>query len=249
MTVQVEIESILGVFAHPDDESLAAGGVLARAASLGERTSVVTTTWTEGTLRAQELTNALSHLNAGRPRFLGYADAGIAHSAPNAPRLLDGVLDEQVGRLVTVIREFQPHTVITHDIYGGLAGHPDHVRTNRITTLAVEAAGLDLAYPMSGRPWQTPLLMFATHPASTLPMVSEMFGTDRARFVSPDYVVTDSIDVGPWLETKVAAILAHASEVERGAAPGIIGALSPADRRRVLSTEWFIRRATFSGHP
>ncbi|MFI1931502.1 hypothetical protein [Streptomyces sp. NPDC020330] len=50
------------------------------------------------------------------------------------------------------------------------------------------------------------------------------------------------MDVGPWLPRKLAAILAHRSEVERGAAPGRIAALPPAVQREVLSTEWYIRR-------
>ncbi|MER6203132.1 PIG-L family deacetylase, partial [Streptomyces sp. NPDC001586] len=47
--------SLLGVFAHPDDESLLAGGVLARHAASGARTAVVTATWTAGSHRAAEL--------------------------------------------------------------------------------------------------------------------------------------------------------------------------------------------------
>ncbi|MDX3067547.1 PIG-L family deacetylase, partial [Streptomyces sp. ND04-05B] len=37
--------SLLGVFAHPDDESLLAGGVLAQHAAAHARTAVVTMTW------------------------------------------------------------------------------------------------------------------------------------------------------------------------------------------------------------
>ena len=51
--------SVLGVFAHPDDESLAAGGFLARESEAGKRTAVVTATWAEGTARARDLADAL----------------------------------------------------------------------------------------------------------------------------------------------------------------------------------------------
>lgn len=43
------VPSLLGVFAHPDDESLSAGGVLARHAAAGARTAVVTATWAPDT--------------------------------------------------------------------------------------------------------------------------------------------------------------------------------------------------------
>ena len=236
--------SILGVFAHPDDESLLAGGLLARATSRGATTGVVTATWSQPTARGDDLAAALRHLNAGEPRFLGYADARVPESAPGAPRLLDAPLDQAVERLVAIIREFRPDVVVTHDTYGSATGHPDHLQTYRITTLAVEAAALELAYPGAGEPWRASDLMLATHPVSRIPLLDELLGARRALFASPDGAVTDVIDVSPWLDVKVAAILAHASEVELGAAPGIIDALSPADRARLLSTEWYIRRAS-----
>ena len=60
----------------------------------------------------------------------------------------------------------------------------------------------------------------------------------------PDDQVSEIVDVSPWIERKVAAILEHRSEVERGAAPGIIAALTPAARARLLATEWYVVRPT-----
>lgn len=144
------LPSLLAVFAHPDDESLSAGGVLAQHADSGARTAVVTATWSEGTWRAGELAEALRVLGAGKPRMLGYADARVPESAPGAARLCDAPLDEAVGRLVAHIREFRPEVVVTHDGYGGLSGHPDHVQTHRVTVPAVEAAGWAQLYPETG---------------------------------------------------------------------------------------------------
>lgn len=78
------VPSLLAVFAHPDDESLSAGGVLARHAAAGARTAVVTATWAADTPRAAELAEALRILGAGKPRMLGYADARVPRSAPGA---------------------------------------------------------------------------------------------------------------------------------------------------------------------
>lgn len=60
-------------------------------------------------------------------------------------------------------------------------------------------------------------------------------------YTVPDERVTATVDVRPWLERKIAAVLAHRTEVTRGAAPGLIAALPPADRELLLSTEWYIR--------
>lgn len=107
--------SLLAVFAHPDDESLTAGGTLARHAAAGARTAVVTATWAADTPRAAELADALDILGAGRPRMLGYADSRVPRSAPGGPRLCDAPLDEAVGALVARIRDFRPDIVVTHD--------------------------------------------------------------------------------------------------------------------------------------
>ena len=80
------VPSALAVFAHPDDESLSAGGLLARSASEGGRTAVVTTTWAEDSPRAKELAESLRILGADSPRFLGYADTRLPESARNRPR-------------------------------------------------------------------------------------------------------------------------------------------------------------------
>ncbi|WP_404829815.1 hypothetical protein [Streptomyces arboris] len=65
--------------------------------------------------------------------------------------------------------------------------------------------------------------------------------------VSDDAWITTTVDVAPWLPQKPAAILAHRSEVERGAVPGRIAALPPDVQRRVLGTEWYIREDPVPG--
>jgi N-acetyl-1-D-myo-inositol-2-amino-2-deoxy-alpha-D-glucopyranoside deacetylase len=192
--------------------------------------------------RAAELAEALRILGAGAPRMLGYADSRVPQSAPGKARFLDVPLDEAVGQLVAHIREFRPEIVITHDAYGGLTGHEDHVHTHRVTMLAFHAAGLERLYPGAGEPWQPSALYLATHPHSvTTAWGGYLAATGKAVFTVPDAMVTATVDVRPWLEQKVAAVLAHRTEVERGAAPGLIAGLSGAERERLLSTEWYIR--------
>ncbi len=235
------VPSLLTVFAHPDDESLAAGGLLARQAAAGARTAVVTATWAADTHRAGELADALRVLGAGAPRMLGYADARLPESALRRPRWCDAPLDDAVRRLVSHLREFRPDVVVTHDGYGGLTGHPDHVHTHRVTMLAVQAAGLDLLYPEDGTPWRPRAVYLATHPHSALPMLRDIIGPRKAVYTVPDDQVAARLDVTSWLDQKVAAILAHRSEVERGALPGQVARLSPDGRARLLSTEWYLR--------
>jgi N-acetyl-1-D-myo-inositol-2-amino-2-deoxy-alpha-D-glucopyranoside deacetylase len=239
----MSVPSLLAVFAHPDDESLSAGGVLARHAAAGARTAVVTATWATDTPRAAELAEALRILGAGEPRMLGYADARVPQSAPGCVRLCEAPLDEAVQRLVRHIRDFRPDIMVTHDAYGGLPGHPDHVHTHRVTMLAAQAAGLGRLYPDAGAPWQPRALYLATHPHSAVPALREVIGTRKAVYSVPDEQVTATVDVRPWLEQKIAAVLAHRSEVERGALPGVIAGLPLDAQERLFATEWYIRHA------
>ncbi|MFD7705892.1 PIG-L deacetylase family protein [Streptomyces sp. NPDC059786] len=240
------VPSLLAVFAHPDDESLASGGVLARHAAAGARTTVVTATWAPDTRRAAELTEALRILGTDEPRMLGYADAWAPRSAPCAAGFRDAPLDETVGRVVAHLRDVRPQIVVTHDAYVRLTGHPDHVHTHRVTTLAVQAAGLEGLYPQTGEPWRPSALYLVTHPHSAVPGLGALARAGKARHTVPDELITATVDVSPWLEQKWAAVLAHRTEVERGAAPGLLAASPAAERERFLATEWYIRHDTVS---
>lgn len=63
--------SLLGVFAHPDDERLLADGVLSQHATAHARTAVVTMRWAPDSPRAPELADALGAFGASAPRVLG----------------------------------------------------------------------------------------------------------------------------------------------------------------------------------
>ncbi|MFJ4674398.1 PIG-L deacetylase family protein [Kitasatospora sp. NPDC088783] len=235
----MELPDVLGVFAHPDDESLSAGGLLARHAAAGARTGVVTATWAEGTHRVPELARALAELGAGAPRLLGYADAKVPESAPGADRLVDVPVEPAVRQLVAQLREFRPDWVVTHDAYGGMTGHPDHRQTHRLTLLAVQAAALPALYPELGDPWRVRRLLLATHPdGAARELAPLLLRPGRTAYTVPDAEVT-ALDVSPWLDRKLAAVFAHRSEVERGALPGRLAAATPADRARMAGTEWY----------
>ncbi|MET8768576.1 PIG-L family deacetylase [Streptomyces sp. NPDC004658] len=237
------LPSLLGVFAHPDDESLLAGGVLAQHHAAGARTAVVTATWAPESRRAPELADALAVLGAGAPRLLGYGDARNAEAAPSRPRLVDAPLDEVIGRLVAHIRDFRPDIVVTHDALGQLTGHPDHVRTHQIALLAVEAAGLAHLHPEAGPPWQPAALYAATHPESGVGLLRPLLeGVGKKVLAVPDSYVTTSVDVTPWADVKWRAILAHRGEVARERPlPGILARLPEFDRAQMINTEHFTR--------
>ncbi|MET8703047.1 PIG-L deacetylase family protein [Kitasatospora sp. NPDC004723] len=235
--------ALLAVVAHPDDEALLAGGVLARHTARGARTAVVTATWAPDTQRAAELADSLEILGAGQPRMLGYADHRVPESAPGRPRLCDAPFDQVVEDVVRHIRAVRPETVITHDAYGQLTGHPDHRQTHRATLLAVAAAGLAHLYPDTGEPWQPTAVHLATHPHSAVADLGPLLTRAAKSVLSvPDDTVDLTVDVRPWLDRKWAAITAHRSQVERDRPlPGLLSRLPRDARDRILATEYYTR--------
>ncbi|MFF4541151.1 PIG-L deacetylase family protein [Streptomyces aureus] len=241
--------SLLGVFAHPDDESLLAGGVLAQHAAAGAQTAVVTTTWSPDSYRASELADALAALGAAAPRMLGFADARIPDSAPERPRLCDAPIDDVVRLIVGHIRDVRPQVVVTHDGYGQLTGHPDHVRTHQAAVLAFHVAGLEHVHPEAGAPWQPRALYGATHPHSGVGELGPFLARVGKTVLSvPDDHVAATVDVTGWLEPKWNAISAHRSEAARERSlPGILARLPDGQRQSIIATEYFIRLSTGVG--
>jgi len=136
---------LLGVFAHPDDETFCAGGTFARYAEQGAEIMVVSASRgqagqirdaTAGTrrsiaaVREAELRLACERLGITKVRCLDYVDGTLA----------DAELSALTDEVAEVIRDFRPDVVITFGPDGGY-GHPDHVTISAVTTAACQRAG------------------------------------------------------------------------------------------------------------
>jgi LmbE family N-acetylglucosaminyl deacetylase len=133
--------TILGVWAHPDDEAYLAGGLMALARRAGQRVVCVTATrgelgtsdperWPPEKLaveRAKEMARCLEILGVTEHLWLDRPDGACA-AVPDA----DGA-----ARIASIIRRVRPQTVLT---FGpdGMTGHSDHIAVSRWTTLAFE---------------------------------------------------------------------------------------------------------------
>jgi LmbE family N-acetylglucosaminyl deacetylase len=141
--VVAELGTVLGVWAHPDDEAYLSGGVMAMARDAGARVVCVTATRGElgtpdpqtwppqrlATERTRELARCLEILGVSEHRWLGHRDGECA-LAPSA---------DAVDRLCEVIDEVRPDTVLT---FGpdGITGHPDHQAVSAWATAAFDRA-------------------------------------------------------------------------------------------------------------
>jgi N-acetyl-1-D-myo-inositol-2-amino-2-deoxy-alpha-D-glucopyranoside deacetylase len=125
--------------------------------------------------------------------------------------------DVVVGQLAAVIGDLRPHVVVTYDPGGGY-GHPDHIQAHRVTTAAVSAAA---------DRWQVPKSYWTVTSATEFRAGINSLGTDD---VLPEWIwlpddvsygfaddqITAVIDAPEHVAAKVAAISAHATQVELG---------------------------------
>jgi mycothiol S-conjugate amidase len=170
----------MAVHAHPDDESSKGAATLARYADEGHRVIVVTLTGGERgeilnpamdlpdvhghihEIRRDEMAKAAEILGVEH-HWLGFVDSGLPKGDPPPP-LPEGCfalvpLEESTEALVRVVREFQPHVMITYDENGGYP-HPDHIRCHEVSVSAYEAAGDYRRFPDAGEPWSVSKLYY-----------------------------------------------------------------------------------------
>lgn len=136
-------KSILAVFAHPDDEILAAGAL----ADAGARSDVIvrTITLTRGEAGFSEprvaRTADLAVVREAELRRYGFAlgiDEQEIWDFPDGG--LGGVPRELlITRIADQIHTWSPELVLTFDPTGGYNGHPDHRAAGLVTTQAVNA--------------------------------------------------------------------------------------------------------------
>jgi LmbE family N-acetylglucosaminyl deacetylase len=138
-----ELGTVLGVWAHPDDEAYLSAGLMALACDNRQRVVCVTATrgergtsdpaiWPPHRLadeRARELARSLEILGVGEHHWLAHRDGECAGADAG----------EAVARLCEVIDRVRPDTVLTFGA-DGLTAHPDHRTVSAWTGAAVAHA-------------------------------------------------------------------------------------------------------------
>lgn len=162
----VAARRLLAVHAHPDDETIGTGGVMAKAAAEGHGVVLVTCTRGElgeivdpgldtpanrrrlAEIRADELEAALDALRVDTWENLGYRDSGMMDTPGNHdPRSFwQADLDDAIRRLVWLVRVHRPDVVTHYNDFGGY-GHPDHIRAHQVAVGAFFRAGDPEWYP------------------------------------------------------------------------------------------------------
>ena len=237
--------ALMAVHAHPDDEVFATGGVLAKYTAEGIHSILVTCTGGEegeivdptldqaeiqprlAEVRAAELRCAVDALGIETLEFLGYRDSGMAGTPANEnPASFHmASLEEATGRLVRLVRRYQPQVLISYDENGSY-GHPDHIKAHYITQRAFDASGDASLYPEAGPAWQ-PQKLYVCGIARRqfehwralikefgleVPWPREPQPDDPPRGL-PDDAITTIVATGEYAARKITALRCHRTQI------------------------------------
>jgi LmbE family N-acetylglucosaminyl deacetylase len=227
-----ELGTILGVWAHPDDETYLSAGLMARAIRGGSRVVCVTATrgeggsmdeerWpsaTMGEVRTAELERSMQILGVSEHHWLDLPDIDMQTGLPDAG----------YERVRDLVADVQPDTVLT---FGpeGMTGHEAHKSVSRWATRALLEAGRPgsrVLYACVTPEWAEEFLPIWEPFNVFLP------GTPHA--VPREELAIDFELPPDILETKVNAINAHVSQIE-----SILSAVGEQTWWRQMSFEAF----------
>lgn len=241
---------ILLVHAHPDDETIGTGALMARYVDQGVGVTLVTCTLGEegevlvpglehlasdredrlGEHRQGELAAAMGVLGVQDWRLLGgagrYRDSGMADTPANerAGAFWRSDLLEAATGLVEIIREVRPQVLVTYDDFGGY-GHPDHVQAHRVAMYAASLSAAATFRPDLGPAWDIDKIYWTAFPRSVvaegiarLREAGETTGfadldPDDLPFAIDDDLVTTAVRSPEYLDRKLDALRAHATQV------------------------------------
>jgi LmbE family N-acetylglucosaminyl deacetylase len=246
------------VTAHPDDECLGFGGVLAKYAADGVETVLVTATrgqagryrgHAQGTaghpgsdelarIRERELRAAAGVLGIARVIVLDYQDQRVDQADAAGA----------VSALSAAIRRARPDVVLTF-APDGAYGHPDHVAVSQMTAAAIVAAadreyGADVLRALA--PHTVSKLYYlawnaeawAAFQRAFRKLVSVVDGVERQATPWADWSITTVIDTRSSWRTVWRAVSCHESQT---AAYAGLAALGDDDHERLWGWQSFYR--------
>jgi len=221
---------LLCVLAHPDDESLGTGGILARYAAEGVTTAVVTATRGErgrigterpgagiaGPIRERELRAAAAELGVSDLSLLGFLDGEVDRVEPHAA----------ISRIAAEVRRLRPDVVVTFP-GDGTYGHPDHIAVSQLTGAALVAAA-DPAFrgaaeiDLPATPHTTRKFYWMAWASAAIEAYERAIGArlrttvdDAVRHAHawPDWAITTVVDSRRYWRTTWRAVQCHQSQI------------------------------------
>jgi LmbE family N-acetylglucosaminyl deacetylase len=245
--------------AHPDDESIATGGTMAKLAAAGHRVVLVVATGGEhgevpadlapgetlAMRRAAETRRSAEILGVHRVEFLGYEDSGMHGWDQNDHHasFWQADLDEAARRVARILDEERADVLVAYDWHGNY-GHPDHVKVHRVGHRAAQLAGTPVLYEATMNRDHVERLMAAAEAAGGGDGAAVEAGEgpgetdDGHPFGTPEAELTTAVDVRAFLDRKRASMAAHASQITDSS---FFLQMPPEMFAAAFGHEWFVR--------
>ncbi|MGH2521748.1 MAG: PIG-L deacetylase family protein [Anaerolineales bacterium] len=217
---------LMAVFAHPDDESLGIGSTLAKYATEGVETYLVTATRGErGWFGLAEENPGLEALGRTRQAELQAAARVLGLREVTLLDYIDGDLDQAdpaqaIANIVKHLRRVRPQVVVTFGPEGAY-GHPDHIAISQFTAAAVVCAA-DERYPAGDTlPHRVAKLYYYVDSESIVALTESVIGeftmdvdgVRRHHYGWPEWAITTRVDTSAHWRTALEAIYCHKTQV------------------------------------
>lgn len=242
-------QSVLAIFAHPDDESLVAGGTIKACSekgldiviislTRGEQGSIASpdlaTRETLGVMREAELRAAGNKLGAKTVECFDYPDGELTWADTTE---IENILSER-------IRRWQPDIIITFGA-DGFYWHPDHIAVHELTKAALSSLQNDDF---------SPSLYFAAYPEGRMSELAQRlesrglnfnaWGLKPSAFGVPAGDITTRLDVRAFLNAKLEALNCHRTQFAKD---NTFVSLPPDLAEEFLGREYFIKDVSANG--
>lgn len=216
--------------AHPDDEAIATGGLMAKAKRDGHRVVLVVATRGEhgevadgfldpgeqlGLRRVAETFAAAEAIGIDRVEFLGYVDSGMVDTPTNnGPyAFCQADVEHAARRLAAILDEESADVLTIYDEIGGYH-HPDHVQVHRVgSEAAVLMPEVRVFQSTMNRDAIVRSIRDNAEQMAEWADGGDIPDPDKMEFGMPESVITHAIDVVPFVAVKRNAMRAHASQI------------------------------------
>jgi LmbE family N-acetylglucosaminyl deacetylase len=252
------VATLVCFHAHPDDESIATGGVMAKAADEGHTVVLVVATGGEegeypdgflddgeslGDRRLKETAASAEVLGVSAVEWLGYRDSGMVDTptTKNPECFWQADVDEAAEKLAAILRKHEADVFTIYDSNGNY-GHPDHIQVHRVGVRAAELAGIDAVYEATMNRDAVKRSIKAMRESASQDELANLPddapGEDFEIGV-PEVEITTRVDVSKWVERKRASMRAHASQISE---QSFFLVMPDEVFVNAFGQEWFIHR-------
>lgn len=198
----MSIKSVVGIFAHPDDETVMAGGIVRLLTQQGVKVHLVSATRGEGGetgapiislartdlghVRERELRCAAQALGA-TVSLLNYTDPVIGPD--DTLRAFEADFATLARQIANIASRHEADVILTHGSDGEY-GHPAHVLVHRAVV-----EGITRLYPRA---------MIYTVAANVASIEDRLWNSSQPAHLA--------LDIRPWAEAKIAAMECHQTQ-------------------------------------